>query len=147
MLSGCTIGSGRLESCAASQALQTGLPSVPEAHSIDLAAAAMVTRANCRVAQRTYPREPAKAGVTRDDLSEPIDLVEEGDRIKIDIPARSISLVVDEATLAKRREAMLARKSEAWKPRKRSRRVSMALKAYAALTTSAARGAVRIVPE
>jgi hypothetical protein len=54
---------------------------------------------------------------------------------------------IDQATLAKRREVMLARKSEAWKPRKRSRRLSMALKAYAALTTSAARGAVRIVPE
>ncbi|MEH2524921.1 MULTISPECIES: dihydroxy-acid dehydratase [unclassified Bradyrhizobium] len=77
-----------------------------------------------------------------------IGLVEDGDRIKIDIPSRSISLVVDEATLAKRREAMLARGSEAWKPaKKRSRNVSMALKAYAALTTSAARGAVRIVPE
>ncbi|UPJ50401.1 dihydroxy-acid dehydratase [Bradyrhizobium sp. 200] len=77
-----------------------------------------------------------------------IGLVEEGDLIKIDIPSRSISLVVDDATLAKRREAMLARGSEAWKPAtKRSRNVTMALKAYAALTTSAARGAVRIVPE
>src|SRR5436190_998043 len=77
-----------------------------------------------------------------------IGLVEEGDLIKIDIPSRSISLAVDDATLAKRREAMLARGSEAWKPaKKRSRKVTMALKAYAALTTSAARGAVRIVPE
>jgi dihydroxy-acid dehydratase len=77
-----------------------------------------------------------------------IGLVEEGDLIKIDIPARSISLVVDDATLAKRREAMLARGAEAWKPaKKRSRKVTIALKAYAALTTSAARGAVRIVPE
>ena len=77
-----------------------------------------------------------------------IGLVEEGDLIKIDIPARSISLVVDDATLAKRREAMLARGAEAWKPaKKRSRKVTMALKAYAALTTSAARGAVRVVPE
>ncbi|MEH2613180.1 dihydroxy-acid dehydratase [Bradyrhizobium sp. AZCC 1693] len=77
-----------------------------------------------------------------------IGLVEDGDRISIDIPARSISLVADDATLAKRREAMLARGSEAWKPaKKRSRNVTMALKAYAALTTSAARGAVRIVPE
>jgi dihydroxy-acid dehydratase len=75
-----------------------------------------------------------------------IGLVEEGDRIAIDIPARSISLLVDEATLTRRREAMLARKAEAWKPAKRSRKVSMALKAYAALTTSAARGAVRVVP-
>ena len=50
------------------------------------------------------------------------------------------------ATLAKRREAMLARGADAWKPaKKRARKVTMALKAYAALTTSAARGAVRIV--
>jgi len=77
-----------------------------------------------------------------------IGLVEDGDRIKIDIPSRSISLVVDDATLAKRREAMLARGAEAWKPaKKRTRNVTMALKAYAALTTSAARGAVRVVPE
>ncbi|MGY2901722.1 dihydroxy-acid dehydratase [Bradyrhizobium sp. URHC0002] len=77
-----------------------------------------------------------------------IGLVEEGDLIKIDIPTRSISLAVDDATLAKRREAMLARGADAWKPaRKRSRKVTMALKAYAALTTSAARGAVRVVPE
>jgi dihydroxy-acid dehydratase len=77
-----------------------------------------------------------------------IGLVEDGDLIKIDIPARSISLAVDDATLAKRREAMLARGTEAWKPaQKRKRNVTMALKAYAALTTSAAKGAVRIVPE
>jgi dihydroxy-acid dehydratase len=77
-----------------------------------------------------------------------IGLVEEGDLIKIDIPSRSISLAVDDATLAKRREAMLARGTDAWKPaKKRTRKVTMALKAYAALTTSAARGAVRVVPE
>jgi dihydroxy-acid dehydratase len=77
-----------------------------------------------------------------------IGLVEEGDRIRIDIPSRSISLLVDDATLARRREAMLVRGAEAWKPAaKRSRKVTMALKAYAALTTSAARGAVRVVPE
>jgi dihydroxy-acid dehydratase len=74
-----------------------------------------------------------------------IGLVEEGDRIAIDIPARSISLLVDETVLTQRRKAMLSRKAEAWKPAKRSRKVSMALKAYAALTTSAARGAVRVV--
>jgi dihydroxy-acid dehydratase len=74
-----------------------------------------------------------------------IGLVEEGDRIRIDIPARSISLKVDDATLARRREAMLGRQAEAWKPAKRTRKVTMALKAYAALTTSAARGAVRVV--
>jgi dihydroxy-acid dehydratase len=77
-----------------------------------------------------------------------IGLVEEGDLIRIDIPARSISLVVDDATLAKRREAMLARGANAWKPStKRPRKITMALKAYAAMTTSAARGAVRVVPE
>ena len=77
-----------------------------------------------------------------------IGLVEEGDLIKIDIPARSINLVVDDSTLAKRREAMLARGADAWKPaKKRTRKITMALKAYAALTTSAARGAVRVVPD
>jgi dihydroxy-acid dehydratase len=76
-----------------------------------------------------------------------IGLVEEGDRIQIDIPARSISLLVDDTVLAQRRQAMLSRKAEAWKPAKRTRKVSMALKAYAALTTSAARGAVRVVPD
>jgi dihydroxy-acid dehydratase len=74
-----------------------------------------------------------------------IGLVEEGDRVRIDIPSRSISLLVDDSILAQRRQAMLARKAEAWKPAKRARKVSMALKAYAALTTSAARGAVRVV--
>jgi dihydroxy-acid dehydratase len=76
-----------------------------------------------------------------------IGLVEEGDRIEIDIPQRSIRLVVDETVLAKRREAMDARGATAWKPGKRSRKVSTALKAYAALTTSAARGAVRVVKD
>ena len=74
-----------------------------------------------------------------------IGLVEEGDRVRIDIPLRSISLLVDDSILAQRRQAMLARKASAWKPAKRARKVSMALKAYAALTTSAARGAVRVV--
>jgi len=76
-----------------------------------------------------------------------IGLVEEGDRIRIDIPARSIRLLVDDAILAQRRTAMLDRKADAWKPAKRARKVSMALRAYAALTTSAARGAVRVVPD
>ena len=76
-----------------------------------------------------------------------IGLVEEGDRIEIDIPARSIRLAVDDSELARRRSAMEARGADAWKPAKRQRKVSMALKAYAALTTSAARGAVRLVRE
>jgi dihydroxy-acid dehydratase len=76
-----------------------------------------------------------------------IGLVEEGDRVEIDIPSRSISLRVDESVLTRRREAMLARTTGAWKPAQRNRKVSSALKAYAALTTSAARGAVRVVRE
>jgi dihydroxy-acid dehydratase len=76
-----------------------------------------------------------------------IGLVQDGDRIEIDIPARSIRLAVDEAELKRRREAMLARGTQAWKPAQRSRKVSTALKAYAELTTSAARGAVRAVKD
>ncbi len=71
-----------------------------------------------------------------------IGLVEEGDRIKIDIPNRRIDLVVDAPTLAKRRAAMVARGADAWRPN-RDRSVSEALRAYALMTTSAARGAVR----
>ncbi len=74
-----------------------------------------------------------------------IGLIENGDRIEIDIPARFINLAVDETELKRRREAMLAKGKGAWKPAKRARKVSTALKAYAALTTSAARGAVRVV--
>jgi dihydroxy-acid dehydratase len=75
-----------------------------------------------------------------------IGLVQDGDRIAIDIPARSISLLVDETVLSARRDTMLARKAEAWKPaKKRSRKITMALRAYASMTTSAARGAVRVV--
>jgi dihydroxy-acid dehydratase len=72
-----------------------------------------------------------------------IGLVEDGDRIEIDIPSRTIQLAVDEATLAKRRAEMEAKGEAAWKPAKRDRKVSPALRAYAAFTTSAARGAVR----
>ena len=71
-----------------------------------------------------------------------IGLIEEGDRIRIDIPARRIDVVVDDATLGKRRAAMEARGADAWRPN-RDRTVSEALQAYALMTTSAARGAVR----
>jgi dihydroxy-acid dehydratase len=74
-----------------------------------------------------------------------IGLVEDGDTIEIDIPTRSIRLAVDEGELARRRAAMEARGEAAWQPRNRERKVSAALQAYAALTTSAARGAVRDV--
>jgi dihydroxy-acid dehydratase len=74
-----------------------------------------------------------------------IGLVENGDRIVIDIPNRSINLAVAEQELARRRTAMEARGSKAWQPPQRNRKVSTALQAYAALTTSAARGAIREV--
>jgi dihydroxy-acid dehydratase len=76
-----------------------------------------------------------------------IGLVQDGDRIEIDIRSRSIHLAVDEAELKRRREAMLAKGTQAWKPAKRARKVTTALKAYAALATSAARGAVRVVKD
>ena len=72
-----------------------------------------------------------------------IGLVEEGDFIDIDIPARTIGLRVSAETLAHRRAAMEARGRDAWQPVGRERVVSQALQAYAALTTSADRGAVR----
>ncbi|WP_295881478.1 dihydroxy-acid dehydratase [uncultured Bartonella sp.] len=73
-----------------------------------------------------------------------IGLVEEGDTIEIDIPNRKIHLAVDDATLAKRRKEMEQKGDKAWKPEEvRKRKVSKALRAYAAMTTSAAKGAVR----
>ena len=72
-----------------------------------------------------------------------IGLVEEGDMIDIDIPNRTISLRISDADLAARRAAMEAKGDAAWKPVNRERYVSQALQAYAALTTSADRGAVR----
>ena len=70
-----------------------------------------------------------------------IGLVEEGDLIEIDIPNRKINLAVDDAVIAERRAA---REEKGWQPEeKRKRKISKALKAYAALTTSAAKGAVR----
>ncbi len=76
-----------------------------------------------------------------------IGLVHEGDRIEINIPKRSIDLVVHEAELERRRTEMEAKGHDAWKPVKRERLVSEALRAYAAMTTSAAFGAVRDVTQ
>jgi dihydroxy-acid dehydratase len=70
-------------------------------------------------------------------------LVEEGDPIVIDIPRRAIRLDVSDVELARRRAAMEARGATAWQPASRQRSVSKALRAYAAMATSAARGAVR----
>ena len=74
-----------------------------------------------------------------------IGLVEEGDTIEIDIPNRIIRVAVSDEVLAERRAVMEAKGDAAWKPENRKRVVSQALQAYAALTTSAARGAVRDV--
>ncbi|MBF0142561.1 MAG: dihydroxy-acid dehydratase [Magnetococcales bacterium] len=72
-----------------------------------------------------------------------IALVEEGDTIVIDIPNRSIRVEVGDEELAKRRERCLALAVNAFRPQDRQREVSPALRAYAAMTTSASRGAVR----
>lgn len=74
-------------------------------------------------------------------------MVEEGDTIEIDIPNRTIHLAVSAETLQSRREAMDAKGAFAWKPVNRDRTVSAALRAYAAMTTSAAKGAVRDVSQ
>jgi dihydroxy-acid dehydratase len=70
-----------------------------------------------------------------------IALVEDGDRIRIDIPNRSIELLVDDAELARREQAL----NGTYVPKNRDRKVSAALKAYAAMATSADKGAVRDV--
>ncbi|MFC3096355.1 dihydroxy-acid dehydratase [Alteraurantiacibacter palmitatis] len=77
-----------------------------------------------------------------------IALVENGDTIAIDIPARSINLLVSDEELAHRRAAMEAKGDGAWQPaQERPRKLSVALKAYAAMTTSAARGAIRDISQ
>ncbi|MFE9309385.1 dihydroxy-acid dehydratase [Streptomyces sp. NPDC088353] len=70
-----------------------------------------------------------------------IALVEDGDRIRIDIPNRSIDLLVDDAELSRREQAL----NGAYVPKDRDRKVSAALRAYAAMATSADKGAVRDV--
>lgn len=69
-----------------------------------------------------------------------IALIEDGDIIQIDIPNRTIELLVEPATLATRREKINA---QGWKPIARERTISFALKAYASMATSADKGAVR----
>ena len=76
-----------------------------------------------------------------------IGLVEEGDTIEIDIPRRSIRVALSDDQLAERRATMDLKGDQAWKPLTRERHVSQALRAYAAMTTSAARGAVRDVSQ
>ena len=77
-----------------------------------------------------------------------IALVEPGDTIEIDIPNRTIKIAVDDAVLAARRKEMEAKGPEAWRPAKpRKRKVTTALRAYAAMATSADQGAVRDVTQ
>ena len=77
-----------------------------------------------------------------------IGLVQEGDRIEIDIPNRTINLAISESELVQRRAAMEAKGKQAWKPAtERPRKVSVALRAYAAMVTSADKGAVRDVTQ
>jgi len=73
-----------------------------------------------------------------------IALVEQGDTIEIDIPARTINVALSDEELAARRQAMDARGDNAWRPAKlRPRKVTPALKVYAKMVTSADKGAVR----
>lgn len=76
-----------------------------------------------------------------------IGLVQEGDTVQINIPKRSIHLAISDAELAQRRMAMEARGAKAWQSTNRNRTVSAALRAYAAMTTSADTGAVRDVSQ
>jgi dihydroxy-acid dehydratase len=76
-----------------------------------------------------------------------IGLVETGDTIEIDIPNRTIRLAVPDDEIARRRAAKEERYGAAWKPEeRRARKVSTALRAYASMATSAAKGAIRHVP-
>ena len=70
-----------------------------------------------------------------------------GDWIEIDIPNRRIHLVVTAEQLERRRKLMEAKAAQAWMPVDRERQVSEALRAYAAMTTSASQGAVRDVKQ
>jgi len=76
-----------------------------------------------------------------------IGLVEEGDRIEIDIPNRRIHLAITDEELEARRSAMNAKGDSAWQPVNRERHVSPALQAYALMATSADKGAVRDVTQ
>jgi dihydroxy-acid dehydratase len=77
-----------------------------------------------------------------------IGLVEQGDIVRIDIPRRSINVLVDDGVLNKRRKAMDAKGKDGWKPvKERPRKVSSALKAYAKMVTSADTGAVRDISQ
>ncbi|TLU75329.1 dihydroxy-acid dehydratase [Mannheimia varigena] len=72
-----------------------------------------------------------------------IALINDGDTVSIDIPNRSINLMISDEELAARRAEMEARGDKAWKPVSREREVSFALKVFGHFATSADKGAVR----
>lgn len=74
-----------------------------------------------------------------------IGLVEDGDTILIDIPGRTLELVVEQGELERRGEKMASKGKGAWKPAGRQRVISKALKAYALTVSSADKGAVRLI--
>ena len=99
------------------------------------------TTMNTTIGPRQYTVAEAASGGA-------IGLVQEGDRIEIDIPNRSINVAVSENEFARRRTEMESRGKQAWKPvAVRPRKVSVALRAYAAMVTSADKGAVRDVTQ
>lgn len=74
-----------------------------------------------------------------------IGLVQDGDKIVIDIPLRSVNLMVDPSEISLRRDKEMARGTDAFTAPTRERKVSKALKAYAKLVSSADKGAIRII--
>ena len=76
-----------------------------------------------------------------------IGLIRDGDTIEIDIPKRKLELCISDEELSKRRKGEEAKGAEAFKPGKRKRAVSKALKSYSLFAASADKGAVRILPE
>ncbi len=76
-----------------------------------------------------------------------IALVKNGDKLIIDIPNRSINIIVSEEEMIRRKEEELARGDLAWTPLSRERIVSKALRAYAGMVTSADTGAIRVLPD
>ncbi len=74
-----------------------------------------------------------------------IGLIQNNDKIEIDITKRSINLLISDEELAKRRKAEEAKGEDAFTPGKRNRKVSRALKAYARFVSSADRGAIRLI--
>jgi dihydroxy-acid dehydratase len=75
-----------------------------------------------------------------------IALVRDGDPIAIDIAARSLKVEIPDAELARRRREEQAHGAAAFSPRERKREISLALRIYALLTSSADTGAVRRLP-